>query len=43
MGFLWANDVAREEFVGDYSVSGIITQYQGLSLSIRDYAFRSGL
>ena len=27
---------AREEFVGDYSVLGIITQYQGLLLSTRD-------
>ena len=28
---------ARDEFVSDYSVPGIITQYQGLLLSTRDY------
>ena len=28
---------ARKEIVGDHSVPGIITQYQGLSLSTRDY------
>ena len=36
-------DVAREEFVGDYSVPGIITQYLGLLLSTRDYHSLSGI
>ena len=30
---------AREEIVGDHSVPSIITQYQGLLLSARDYFF----
>ena len=30
-----SGEVAREEFVGDYPVLGIITQYQGLFIPVR--------
>ena len=36
MGYRRNNDAAREEFVGDYSLPGIITEYQGLLFITRD-------
>ena len=36
-------DSARDEFVSEYSVPRIITQYQGLLLSTRDYYSVSGI